>query len=153
MLLDHAIICFVTIPPAILLMHGSLAPQTDLTTNPMSAYAFIPLFAVYFCKDCVGGRSVAKRMLKLQVADYKKGTVASPFQSLIRNFFDVLWPAEIIVTFFNPQRRIGNRVAGTKIISYTPNVNQEKTKIWQVVLCLGIAAGASYLLMQLLQPK
>jgi uncharacterized RDD family membrane protein YckC len=153
MLLDHAIICFVTLLPAILILNnGLISAQRDISTNPISPYVLILPFSIYFCKDCIGGQSIAKRILKLQVADSRKQTIASPFQSLVRNFFDVLWPLEVIVIFFNPQRRIGDRVAGTKIIRFSPNLREEKTNFWQVLLCLVIAICVSYLLIKLFQP-
>src|ERR1017187_3332998 len=42
-------------------------------------------YAIYFCKDCINGRSIAKRIVKLQVVDNTTGQVASPIKCLIRN--------------------------------------------------------------------
>ena len=67
-------------------------------------------FALYFCKDVFNGRSIAKRILKLQVVDNSTGQVASPLQCLVRDLFCVLWPIEVIVAMANTSRRIGDRV-------------------------------------------
>ena len=40
-------------------------------------------FAIYFCKDCINGRSISKRILKLQIVDNSTGQVASPIKCLI----------------------------------------------------------------------
>lgn len=75
---------------------------------------------LYPCKDCINGRSIAKRMLKLQVVDNSTGQVASPFKCFIRNLFIVLWPIEVIVALTNTSRRLGDKVAGTKVVVFNP---------------------------------
>lgn len=51
------------------------------------AYLGILGLALYFCKDIINGRSLAKRLLKLQVVDNTTGEVASPMQCFVRNLF------------------------------------------------------------------
>jgi len=140
MLLDHALICVLTIPIIVILSFNS-------QDNFMSPYSMIPVFTIYFCKDCIDGRSLAKRILKLQVVDNKKQSVATPFQNLIRNIFILIWPVEVIVSFFNQERRIGDRVAGTKLNFYIASNEKQKNNIGQTLLCLIIASLLSLLLM------
>jgi uncharacterized RDD family membrane protein YckC len=145
MLLDHLIICLIGIPPLIFY---------DLLTNShngsvgISPYSMIPLFVIYFCKDCVGGRSPAKRILKLAVVDYKTNTPAKPFQSLIRNLFVLIWPIEVIVSFFNQERRSGDRIAGTKLNYYTEQTGS-RPQVLQIVSSVLIATTFTYFLMKL----
>src|SRR4249920_2539695 len=112
MLLDHFIICLIGIPPIIIY---DLLTKSNSAPAAISPYPMIPLFVIYFCKDCIGGRSPAKRILKLVVVDNKTNEPATPLQSLIRNLFVLIWPIEVCVAFFNQKRRIGDRVAGTKL--------------------------------------
>lgn len=99
-------------------------------------------FALYFCKDCINGRSIAKRIIKLQVVDNKTGQVASPLKCFIRNIFCIIWPVEVIVVLINPGRRIGDQVAGTKVMQYEPNlVEQQKVDIKKLLIPLALAFG------------
>lgn len=91
-------------------------------------------FVLYFCKDIINGRSIAKRILKLQVVDNRTGQVATPLQSLIRNIFCILWPIEVFVAISNTSRRLGDRVAGTKLVPFDPTLEQPPIKIGKVLL-------------------
>lgn len=116
------------------------------------AFGYINLigFAIYLCKDCINGRSIAKRVLNLQVVDNSTEQAATPLKCLVRNLFCVLWPIEIIVALINPSRRIGDRVAGTKIIPFTQTTNQEKTKLTQIGSALIIAYAFMLLILFLM---
>src|SRR6476620_6557071 len=83
MLLDHIIMT------AVVLLFGLISGSV--------VYIVLIGFALYFCKDCIGGQSVAKRILGLQVVNNNDGRVAKPLRCLIRNIFCVLWPIEVIV--------------------------------------------------------
>jgi hypothetical protein len=137
MLLDHAIICF-TCLPAVYLFQNLIYP--DIQKLSISEYLMFPVFVIYFCKDCVHGRSIAKRILKLSVVDYSSNVEASPIQSVIRNLSVIFWPIEVLVSFFNQERRIGDRLANTKLTySYNPNIIVRKTNIWEMVAAISIA--------------
>ncbi len=101
--------------------------QTDFNfmEGPMKYFGMFG-FALYFCKDIISGRSIAKRILKLQVVDNKTGQVATPLQCFVRNIFCVLWIIEVIVAMTNTSRRLGDRVAGTKLVYYDPALEQPK---------------------------
>ena len=86
-------------------------------------------FSLYFCKDCVNGRSIAKRILKLQVVDNSTGQVASPIKCFIRDLFIVLWPIEAIISLINTSRRLGDRIAGTKLVTFDSTLEQPKINI------------------------
>ena len=92
-------------------------------------------FALYFCKDCVNGRSLAKRITKLQVIDNTTGEVASPLKCFVRNILCVIWPVEVLVTLSNPERRIGDIVAGTRIVHYKPTLlEQPEIRIKKIIV-------------------
>ena len=144
MFLDHVFVCLITIPPLILIKYLT---DTKHSFTSFSEYQMImPLFVIYFCKDCIGGRSLAKRILKLVVLDNKKGTSATSIQTVIRNLFVIAWPVEVLVSFFDQQRRIGDRLAGTKLSYYEPQAGVQKTSIPQIVASILIAATAAFLL-------
>lgn len=106
-------------------------------------------FALYFCKDIINGRSIAKRILKLQVVDNNTGQVATPLQCFARNIFCVLWPIEVIVAVTNTSRRLGDRVAGTKLVPYDPTLEQPALKIGRILLPVVISYGLLLLFMQI----
>ena len=76
------------------------------------------VYALYFCKDSFNGKSPGKRILKMQVLNYKTKLPASPLRCIIRNLFTIFWPIEFIVALANPDRRVGDYVAGTEVVSF-----------------------------------
>jgi uncharacterized RDD family membrane protein YckC len=76
-------------------------------------------FALFFVKD-YNGRSFGKRAVNLIVSDVKTGFVASPLKCLIRNLSFILWPVDIIVFLLTHNRRLGDFIAGTVVVSYDP---------------------------------
>ncbi|GEP98890.1 hypothetical protein CCY01nite_51500 [Chitinophaga cymbidii] len=114
-------------------------------------------FAIYFCKDSINGRSIAKRILKMQVVDNRTGRPASPLQCVVRNLFCILWPVEVLVTFGSPDRRIGDMVAGTRVDEFDPaNVAQGKSSLKMLITGLLFAYGVILLItmvMALLTPS
>ena len=121
MLLDHIFMCVITIVPMWIIVFMSMAG--DATPEPMGAvfqFAFLGILILYFLKDSFQGRSAAKRMMKLQVVDLKTGMPASAGQCFVRNLPIILWPIEVIMTLVNRQRRMGDYIAGTKVVNYDP---------------------------------
>jgi uncharacterized RDD family membrane protein YckC len=84
-------------------------------------------FALYFCKDSINGQSIAKKVLKLQVVEVSTGKAASPIKCFLRNLTCLIWPIEVIVTLFNPNRRIGDMIAGTIVVQH--NAENERTQV------------------------
>lgn len=105
-------------------------------------------FALYFCKDIFNGRSIAKRILKLQIVDNTTGQVASPLKCFIRNILCVLWPIEVIVAMTNTNRRLGDRIAGTQLIKFDPSLEQPRINIVKTLLPIGVSYGLMLLIMQ-----
>lgn len=119
MLLDHFITCFILMLPVFAILFLASNPNED---RPMMApgfqFVFLGLMFLYFFKDSFGARSIAKRMTKLQIVDNSTGKAASVMQCFFRNLTIVIWPVEVIMTLFNSQRRIGDFIAGTKVVNY-----------------------------------
>jgi len=154
MILDHIIMTMIamvfSIPGMIIGFANAFKVSHEQTsTDIFGGLSYVGLigFAVYFCKDCLNGRSVAKRILKLQLVDNKTGQVASPLKCFVRNIFCILWPIEVIVALVNPSRRIGDMVAGTKLVPFDPALEQPKPNFGQIAISLGLAYGIMILAM------
>ena len=74
------------------------------------------ILLIYFNKDIFNGRSIAKRIFKFQIIDLKTGKAASSIKCLQRNTTLFIWPIEIIFILINPERRLGDLIAGTQLI-------------------------------------
>jgi len=92
-------------------------------------------FALYFCKDCVYGQSIAKRLFKQQVVNNKTSQIASPLRCFIRDVFMIIWPIEVIAILTKPERRLGDMVAGTKVIVFDPALEKQRPNYLQLGLC------------------
>lgn len=154
MILDHfcmtliAMLFFIplivqNISGALTVSHTATQPSFD---GPLLFVAMFG-FAIYLCKDIIHGRSIGKRVTQTQVVDNKTGFPATPLQTLIRNFTLIIWPVEVIITLVNPERRMGDRIAGTRIALYDRNARPEvKFDVKQGA----IALMAAYLIITLL---
>jgi uncharacterized RDD family membrane protein YckC len=156
MILDHL---FMTIIAMVFFIPGMVSGFSDAfkvsheQTNPNfmgGTFGYIGIlgFALYFCKDIINGRSIAKRILKLQVVDSNTGQPASPIKCFVRNLLCVLWPVEVIVAMTNTNKRLGDRIVGTELVKFDPTIEQPKINIGQTLIPVGIAYGAMLLLMQ-----
>jgi uncharacterized RDD family membrane protein YckC len=158
MILDHVFMTFIAMIFYIPLMISSFSKafKTDhepedfnFMSGPM-LYIGLFGFALYFCKDIFNGRSLAKRILRLQLVDSNTGEVASPLQCFARNLFLIIWPVEFIVALANPGRRIGDQVAGTRLVYYDPTIHSAKPNVGKIILPIIISYGLIVLLMQIL---
>ena len=154
MLLDHLIMSFVIGIIAIILFGiGYLIIEnpnkSELPDWMMSIPIFLALviFSVYFNKDAIKGKSPAKRILGLIIVDNKSGEIANPIKTFIRNTTLIFWPIEVIFTLFSPERRIGDYLAGTKVISDNKTLKTE-LKIGKIII--SIIIGIIYMFFALL---
>jgi uncharacterized RDD family membrane protein YckC len=156
MLLDHFIMTMIAmvffIPGMISGFSGAYKVSHEQTTPDFmgGTLGYIGMFgfALYFCKDTFNGRSIAKRILKLQIVDNTTGQVAGPLKCFVRNILCVLWPIEVIVAITNPNRRLGDRIAGTQLIKFDPALEQPEINIGKTLLSIGISYGLILLLLQ-----
>lgn len=148
MLLDHFFMCMIMAVICFPFMLSSLTDtikidqeQSKSVFSDSTLYVFCFVFALYSCKDCIGGRSLAKRILKLQVINNQRGTIANPLRCMVRNLFDIIWPIEVIASIINPSRRIGDFVAGTAVVIHQPSENRPVTNIVQALMALLLSFG------------
>jgi len=106
-------------------------------------------FALYFCKDCIHGQSPAKRLMKLQVVNYRSNQIANPIRCVIRDLFLVFWPIEFIMLLINPSRRLGDFVVGTMVIRYNPELERPKLSYVQLAIAF-LMANIWFMTVQLL---
>ncbi|WP_133272376.1 RDD family protein [Hymenobacter radiodurans] len=154
MLIDHFFMIFICMAFSLPLMIKQFSEAFTISHEPQKFGDFTgPLFqlsllgfALYFCKDCINGRSIAKRILKLQVVNNKTLKVASPLRCFLRDIFIIIWPIEVVVALINPSRRIGDLIAGTKVIAYDSVSVQKELNFTQVVISVALSFGLISLL-------
>jgi uncharacterized RDD family membrane protein YckC len=116
MLLDHIIMTIVIVPPMILLMILATIGILKIGNGTFSVVFFFLMF-IYINKDFFNAKSPAKRILGYQVIDRKTEKPASELQCFVRNLtIAVAWPLEVIIGLINPERRIGDFLANTKVV-------------------------------------
>lgn len=107
------------------------------------------MYALFFCKDSINGRSPGKKIMGHQVVNHKTGLPANPWRCVVRNLFCILAPVEAIVALVNPGRRIGDFVAGTEVVNYEEIVDYDEPeevqpapapKYMQAILSFAITA-------------
>ena len=154
MIVDHFAMTFITMIffiPGMISTFASAFEVNNEQTNPdiFGGLSYIGLFgfALYICKDSINGRSIAKRILKIQIVNNQTGQVASPLKCFVRNLFCALWPIEVIVTLANPSRRIGDMVAGTRVVPFNPETEQPKPDFKQIGISVALAYGIMLLFM------
>ena len=101
-------------------------------------------------KDFFNGRSIAKRILSIQILDAKSGKTASELQCVIRNMFVFIGPIEGLVAYSKPEKRIGDLLANTKVvlIKNQDNTKADKSKLNKFIalfLSLGYSLMVNYL--------
>ena len=122
MLLDHAIWSFTVLPIGMIIFGIIFQFEEYLNQTFGIVIISIPMF-IYLNKDFFRGKSGGKRILGYQVINLKTNKPASEFQCFIRNLTIPVWPIEVLVGLINPERRIGDFIANTKVIQ------SEKEKI------------------------
>jgi uncharacterized RDD family membrane protein YckC len=157
MLVDHfamtLIIIFVVMPGFAIRMFDAFNLDHDPSSFGFGGMSFLFTFgfSAYFNKDIFNGRSPAKRIFKMQVIDIKTEQVANPLKCLVRNLTIVLWPLEIIFVLINPKRRLGDKIAGTRI-DYVENPEKIKMDRSKFAMALLIAVGFTALISLPLTP-
>jgi uncharacterized RDD family membrane protein YckC len=152
MLIDHITMTFIVMifaAPGMVydIMHMIGNPQPEPKLMLGNYYLNIFAFSLYFNKDIYLGRSIAKRILKLQLVDVKTNTPANPIKCFIRNITTILWPIEGIVALINNQRRIGDYIAGTKLVPYDPALHKAQPNWMLIVISLVLSMLFLYVTM------
>lgn len=112
-------------------------PQIINEISPWLGILIYLTISLYLNKDIIRGQSLGKQILKLQIVSNSTGKAATVYQCFIRNLFLVfLGPIELVISFINPSRRIGDIVAGTTLISYDPDIEQPGLNFLQIGFCI-----------------
>lgn len=98
------------------------------------------MVTMLLCKDCINGKSAGKRIMKIEIANEKEGEKVSAVSCVVRNIFVVLWIIEILVLFISKEKRIGDYVAKTKVVSNSKveKIKLDKNALLTVLLCFCI---------------
>lgn len=150
MFLDHIIMTFVIFVFALpIFVVDMMALFNDEASTPAMNSNVIYLtvfgFSLYFNKDIYGGRSIGKRIMKLQVVEANSGKPASELRCFVRNLTIILWPLEIIVSLFSNDRRLGDFIAGTRLTPYDEEAHRSNQNGLQIALALALALLYTYL--------
>jgi uncharacterized RDD family membrane protein YckC len=143
MLLDHIVMTFVImiiVLPTMMSKFDHAFGDELLAPNGAIDWSLILMcfgMSLYFNKDMIQGKSIAKRALKQEVVDIKTGEVASALKCFVRNLTIAIWPIEVIVVLISPSRRIGDFIAGTRVDLMTDERNSKpKVNIKNVLISL-----------------
>ncbi len=155
MAIDHVIISIIVMIITLPIMLGKLSGSFEIShyTNHNSIdygnaiYFMIFAMAIYICKDCINGRSIAKRILGHEVIDRKTKLVADPLKCLVRNLFIIIWPVEVIMVLINPSRRLGDKVAGTEVVYFDKEKGRPKLNFPKLFLAIIIAYGFLFVIL------
>jgi uncharacterized RDD family membrane protein YckC len=92
-------------------------------TNPFSMFTskkfiavFVGISTLHYLKDIFNGRSIGKRAIGLQLLNAETGGPASPIRTAARGFGLILFPVEVFMLFLSPSRRLGDYIAGTRLV-------------------------------------
>ena len=98
------------------------------------------MVTMLLCKDCINGKSAGKRIMKIEIANEKEGEKVSAVSCVVRNIFVVLWIIEILVLFISKEKRIGDYVAKTKVVSNSKveKIKLDKNALLTILLCFCI---------------
>lgn len=110
-------------------------------------YLNIIAFSLYFNKDIFLGRSIAKRIFKFQIVDAKTNLPANPLRCFVRNITVIAWPIEFIISLINNQRRVGDFIAGTKLVPYSPEEHNVQPNWLLIILALAASILFSYFIL------
>jgi hypothetical protein len=81
----------------------------------LSWFVSVVLIFIYLSKDFFRAKSIAKRLIGLQVIDQKTNLPASRLKCFIRNITVVIWPIEVVVTLGSTHRKLGDVLANTRV--------------------------------------
>lgn len=73
----------------------------------------IIVYPITMNKDFLNGKSIGKRIFGIQIQNLNNQK-ATEWKSSLRNFLPII-PFDLIYTIFSPERRIGDRIAETKV--------------------------------------
>lgn len=113
-----SIISFVVVLPIFFNLFNGLTDGNFYKLDMSFSYAYFAIlfaFSLFFNKDGINGASIGKKIFSHKVFDLKTNSTASSLKCFVRNITLLLWPIEVFAILINPERRIGDYIAGTKV--------------------------------------
>lgn len=93
----------------------------------------------FLSKDFFGGRSIGKRVMKLQLVMKDGHSPVSGIRMIVRNLFLVLWPVEVIMYLANSGQRLGDLLCKTTVVRASED-NKQPINIKSLIVNLLIVA-------------
>lgn len=110
-------ICIVIMLPTIILTTNNLDQMTSMRlTVGLGLIPYSVIIFVILNKDFFNGQSISKRIYGYQIIDICTNLPANETKCMLRNITMIIWPIEALTILFNPTRRIGDLITGTKLI-------------------------------------
>jgi uncharacterized RDD family membrane protein YckC len=148
----------------IILLNGLTVILLALTSNKtvilIAGYLNASTYVLFISKDIFQGHSVFKLSHGIQIVDFRTEQPVTELRTVLRNStLILLFPIEFLVAFVSPKRRIGDLIAGTKLISTNNKKNAiERIRTFQFaeltktkIISLLVATGIALLSFQLLR--
>lgn len=128
---DHVIMCMLCVPIAFVL------------TPIVSKWAFYVMLVPYLNKDFLQGRSPAKRLLGLQLQEVN-GAPANELRAFLRNVTALMWPVEVLLIVAGSQKRLGDYLAGTRVVTGASTMATTPRSWWQDLVTYQITPNTLY---------
>lgn len=129
-------ICVLTIISQLLIIFSFI------DENVILFLAISIIITLILCKDISNGQSLGKRFMSIQIINEKTFLAASAVRSIIRNLFLIFWPIEIFFWLVMKDKRLGDIVTKTKLVSQ-PNrfpIKLNKNSLIHVLVCFLIVS-------------
>lgn len=156
MFLDHALM---TILALIILSPWMISYSNRLDEAAADAtVAYFPQWAtlllsiglgLYLNKDLRKAQSFAKMMFGFRIVDNKSGELASPMQCMIRNLTAPFFLFEVLILWISPERRIGDFLAGTRLIIDQKQDLSHRPRVIQAIIAVVLAVALSYTMVEM----
>jgi uncharacterized RDD family membrane protein YckC len=101
---------------AIIIISSEIFLNQSSLYHISSIVVFNLILIILVNKDYFNGQSVIKRQLGYQIVNAKTLEIASSTRCMLRNFTFIFWPIEVLFAIIYPSRRLGDYIAGTKLI-------------------------------------
>jgi len=132
---DSIIITIISLTPLLI----NLDKVSDSVVDYLKCFSLSMLiaFLTFLIKDIFFGRSLGKLLFGLRVRSADDTEMIPPvYQLILRNLLAFLWPVELIWMIADKDgRKLGDRMAGTKVIGYS-----NKIILRVIVICVLIFA-------------
>jgi len=139
--IDHAIMTvigiFITFPGMLFQLFENRFEMGFYFGNPI-----LNTFAlnIYLCKDLIFSNGIGKRILRFRIQNSNLDLMPNAFQLYVRNLTFFLWPIEVFFLIQNPNKRLGDIIAKTKVVEgLNTTIQNGSSRILVFLLALPIS--------------